>query len=845
MYPASHIPQPPHTTGFSYKGLRPRIEPSQVPSPVETIEKDRDRWQNQPYMTLPGQQPPLSTTDFRAIDQGNSSPKFVRASTWAFPYTSRLASDCNIPLAAIFQPFAELDSQEEPVPLVETNPARCERCRAYMNPWCSWTSNGGRWKCNLCSHETEVSAEYFCNLDENGNRMDRLQRPELLAGTVDFAVPDEYWASHPPVGLTRPYFSTEPPPTGIRQPQPLNYVFAFDVSSEAVQSGFLQTACNALVMILYGGVDEEGMPLDSCFPPESQIAIFTFDRGIHFYDLMSDEVSMFIVPDIDEVFIPFHRGLFVTPSERKDIVTNFLNALPARFADNYVPEAALGSAIRVCQAALVGRGGQVVLFQNVLPTIGAGALHGQPNESDMYDTAQEKKLYKPRDPIWTQMGEECAEDGIGVNMFLGMSKFIDIGSIGAVPSLSGGDIYFYPRFDTKRDGVVLRSQLQRLMRRMVGYNCMVRVRCSKGVRVSEYYGNFHRQSPTDLEFGVLDADKAFSVILEHTGSLSTREYVYFQCAVLYTTVEGDRRVRVLNLALQVVELAGNVFMYADNDTVENCSSLLLGYRNKCASATTATQLVLPEAFRSLPMYTLGILKSKPIKAGTVSSDVRNYYAHRLMSASIRHLIQHVYPSLLALHDLDNEVALPDPVTGEITIPSITRDTHMCMEPNGLYLIDNMEVIIFWIGASVSPQIVLDLFAVDDMNEIGYSNDIRIHLSVESPKLPVLQTRLSSQHNHLKRGYTPKILVARQNMDAAEIEFSDMLIEDQNNGTMSYVDFLTVVHKQISHVVSRKRQARMSRVDLLAHSAYWRLRTHSYAISPGSIYGGKAALFIRR
>ena len=517
------IGQPPHTSGQRIGGPPPKIEPDQMPAPVEAQDQDQEFFDREWFATCGRGGLPLSTTDFAAVDQGNCNPKHMRLTTYHLPSTDELAATSQLPIAILIQPFAQLRPDEGAVPVVqcpESGPPRCKRCRAYINPWFVFIEGGQKFMCNLCGTPTECPPDYFCNLDMSGRRADFEARDELKFGTVEFEVPKEYWAVQvkPPASVQLPVapassitetarvglikgaadggmqggggqqggigggqgtplsanftgsnlgltgdsgaaakaatkaasdalkginsFALGGPGSGtaktvVRAPRPMTYFFAIDVSFSAVRSGMLKSVVQNIRECLYGPQEEEGKEANEeggagfGLPHGSQVAFLTFDRSLHFWNLHAslDQAQMLVVGDIDEPFVPLSEGLLADPWESRSLVEGLLDMLPDMFTENMIAEAALGAAVRAAQAALSTLGGHVSMFTSTIPTIGPGALKHR-EDPKLYATDKEKTLFLPQDNFYRIVGEECTEAGIGVDVFLFPSQYIDVATIG-------------------------------------------------------------------------------------------------------------------------------------------------------------------------------------------------------------------------------------------------------------------------------------------------------------------------------------------------------------------------------------------------------------------------------
>ncbi|XP_007562509.1 protein transport protein Sec24C isoform X1 [Poecilia formosa] len=789
------IPSPQASDMPAVQKSRHRIDPDAIPSPIQVIEDDKAKT-NEPFTTgVRGQAPPLVTTNFQVKDQGNASPRFIRCTAYNMPCTSDMAKQSQVPLAAVIKPLATLPPDETPPYVVdhgEAGPIRCNRCKAYMCPYMQFIEGGRRFQCGFCSCVTEVPPHYFQHLDHTGKRMDCYDRPELSLGSYEYLATVDYCKNN-------------------KLPQPPAFIFLIDVSYNAVKSGMVSIVCNELKSLL-DLLPRQNPEVDSVI----RVGFVTYNKVLHFYNVKSTlaQPQMLVVSDVSDMFVPLLDGFLVNVNESRQVIESLLDQIPEMFADTRETETVFVPVIQAGLEALKAAdcAGKLFVFHTSLPIAEAPGKLKNREDKKLIGTDKEKTLFQPQVGVYNSLAKECVAQGCCVDLFLFPNQYVDLATLGVVPVSTGGSIYKYTYFQAQTDQERFLNDLRRDVQKQVGFDAVMRVRTSTGIRATDFFGSFYMNNTTDVELAGLDCDKAITVEFKHDDKLSEETGALMQCAVLYTSCSGQRRLRIHNMAVNCCAQLADLYRNCETDTIINyfakyafrgvannptkavrdtlvnqCAQILACYRKNCASPSSAGQLILPECMKLLPVYLNCVMKSDVLLPGAdVSLDDRAYLKQLIGCMDVAETHVFFYPRLLPVMKLESG-----------SLPVAVRDSEERLSKGGVYLMETGLHLFLWVGASVQQELLLSIFGTPSFSQIDPN----------MTNLPVLDNPFSQRLREVvdsfraQRSRYMKLMVVKQE-DRAELTFKHFLVEDKSaSGGASYVDFLCHMHKEIRQLLS--------------------------------------------
>lgn len=461
----------------------------------------------------------------------------------------------------------------------------------------------------MCNLTNDVPQAFDWDATAQKN-IDRWQRPELNYSVVEFVAPQEYM---------------------VRPPQPLVYLFLFDVSYAAVTSGLLATSARCI---------QESLDRIPNVDRRTKLGFMAVDSGLHYFSIPRDdsengEPKMLVVSDLDEPFLPTPEDLVVNLAECRQNIETFLNKLQGMFQDTQNPASAMGSAMRAGHKLISSTGGKITVLSASLPNIGYGKLDVR-EDKKLLGTSKEGSLLQTANSFYKSFAVECSKVQVSIDMFLFSSSYQDVATLSNLPRYTGGQTYFYPGWNAARseDAMKFAQEFSDYLSAEVGLEAVLRVRATTGLRMNAFYGNFFNRSSDLCAFPAFPRDQAYVVEVAIDETL-TKPYVCLQTAVLHTTCNGERRIRVLTLALPTTETLANVYASADQLAIATYFShkaveralgsgldaardalqskiieILQTYRKELAGGNMGGGgLQLPANLRGLPVLFLGLIKN--------------------------------------------------------------------------------------------------------------------------------------------------------------------------------------------------------------------------------------------
>ena len=631
--------------------------------------------------------------------------------------------------------------------------------------------------------------------------VDRWQRAELNHAVVEFVAPQEYM---------------------VRPPQPLVYLFLFDVSYAAVSTGLLATSARTILDSLNRIPNADR---------RTRVGFMAVDSSLHYFSIPKDEggsgeTSMLVVSDLDEPFLPVPHDLLAPLTESRQSMESFLAKLPSMFQNNQSNGSCMGPALRAGHKLISALGGKIVVLSASLPNMGVGKLDMR-EDKKLLGTSKETGLLQTANSFYKSFAVECSKNQVSIDMFLFSSNYQDVASLSNLPRYTGGQTWFYPGWNAARpeDAIKFASEFSDYLSSEIGLEAVLRVRATSGLRMNAFYGNFFNRSSDLCAFPAFPRDQCYVVEVAIDESL-TRNVVCLQTAVLHTTCNGERRIRVMTLALPTTQKLSDVYASADQCAVttyfthkaveralssgldaardalqSKLTELLQTFRKELAGGSMGGGLQFPSNLRGLPVLFLGLMKHVGLRrSAQIPTDLRSAALCQLSTLPVPLLMQYIYPRLYSLHDMPDPAGVPDPETSQIVLPPPLNLSSERLVSYGLYLIDDGQTQFLWVGRDAVPQLLMDVFGVED----------RTQLRVGKGSLPELENDFNERvravvqksRDHRAKGVgsiiVPHLYVVREDGEPSlKIWAQGLLVEDRGDQSPSAAQWLGNLREKVS------------------------------------------------
>lgn len=344
----------------------------------------------------------------------------------------------------------------------------------------------------------------------------------------------------------------------------------------------------------------------------------------------------------------------------------------------------------------------------------------------------------------------------------------------------------------------------------------MRIRCTKGLSIHTFHGNFFVRSTDLLSLPNVNPDAGFAVQMSIEENLDDMQVVSFQAALLYTSSKGERRIRVHTLCLPVVNSLSDIFAGADVQAITGLLACMAVDRSVTASLSDARDamtnaaidslmsyrqsvltiqqpgLLAPACLRLFPLFILALLKQKAFRTGTSTRlDDRVFAMLQLKYQPLAYSMLMIHPALYRIDDLTDEGALnindrtiPQPRLLQLSVEKLSREAA--------FLMDAGMVMYLWIGRNCNPNFLSQVLGVPNYATVPEN----MYLLPELDTAESQRTRAFIGWLKEQRPFSPSLHVIR---DESQLKpsFMQNMIEDRTESALSYYEFLLHLQQQIS------------------------------------------------